>query len=120
LIAYNLGIFNLAHSCRFFFLLGAFRNFSSHPLLLVHYLSVINQLNSGGIAPRDAGLVRCAAPVLLDELRDFDFGSYPQHVKVLSCYAWKPLLLQSLHREFPNEVGTRVNVPQSLVHVARC
>lgn len=46
---------------------------------------------------------RCAAPTLLDELRDFDFDAYPAHVKDLHCYAWKPLILAQLRREFPDE-----------------
>jgi len=47
--------------------------------------------------------VRCAAPRLLDELRRFDFGAYPTHVKDLHCYAWKPLILAGLRREFPKQ-----------------
>jgi len=56
-------------------------------------------------------MMRCASPVLLDELRNFDFGAFPPHVRDLKCYAWKPLLLEALHREFPNEVCSSLSCP---------
>jgi len=57
----------------------------------------------GGLSDESKSQLRCAAPRLLDELRDFDFSSYAFHVRDLHCYAWKPLILASLRREFPSE-----------------
>jgi hypothetical protein len=55
-----------------------------------------------GLDPVEAAALRCATPTLLDELRPFDFAAHPPHVASLGCYAWKPLLLAELRRDFPN------------------
>ena len=59
-------------------------------------------------------MLHCASPVLLDELRTFDFDAYPSHVRYLHCYAWKPILLEALYREFPNEVYLSVSILRCL------
>ena len=46
----------------------------------------------------DIERLRCAAPTLLDEVRQFAFQSYPEHVAQLNCYAWKPLIVAQLRR----------------------
>ena len=46
----------------------------------------------------DIERLRCAAPTLLDDVRQFAFQSYPEHVAQLNCYAWKPLIVAQLRR----------------------
>lgn len=58
--------------------------------------------NLNPIVTEDIKLLQCSSPTLLDEVRQFDFSSFPPHVARLNCYAWKPLLLASLRREFKN------------------
>mmetsp|Transcript_46559 Transcript_46559/g.105204 ORF Transcript_46559/g.105204 Transcript_46559/m.105204 type:complete len:295 (-) Transcript_46559:253-1137(-) len=55
------------------------------------------------ISEADLDKLRCASPLLLDEVRRFDFAMFPPHVRDLHCYAWKPLLLAELRKEFPRE-----------------
>jgi hypothetical protein len=57
----------------------------------------------GGVSETTKAHIRCASPTLIDELRDFDFSAYPSHVQALNCYAWKPLILASLYREFSTQ-----------------
>ena len=56
-----------------------------------------------GLSSADAAALRCAVPTLLDELRPFSFDNYPPHVATLGCYAWKPMLLAELRRDFPHQ-----------------
>lgn len=69
-----------------------------------HHLSNTSLRSTGGISPAVARQVRCATPSLLDELREMHWEDHPPHVKDLHCYAWKPVILNGLRKEFPHQV----------------
>ena len=68
--------------------------------------------NLGGVPNATAQALRCAAPRLLDELRDFNFSAFPAHVKVVPKWKSRKASVKSLNVQF----SSSSNLLHSIYH----
>lgn len=58
-----------------------------------------------GLAPVQSEMLRSTIPHLVNEVRSFDEDKImPAHVRKLGCYAWKPVIVEAVYREFGSVV----------------